>query len=267
MSVMGNAPGVGSTFGTTTPQNLQEFYGDGGLNGALGYAPIGNDGVVSFGDRYTRRPDVGRAGGTGGARAVYPVSVAQDFYFRMDDMMLAEWTAQVQRGFNYDIGTNPQVIQQEWNRYTQAAANYNKATGESISPIEFLQMQNDRLERIGMLPKQGGGAGGSSSVVNLTNPTDARTLVDNALATYLGRAATTEEAEQFLNVLNKQERANPINTTKSSRSGGVNSAQIAKDFARSQDDAAEFMADTVYMDWFMNKITGDETKEIASGLG
>lgn len=267
MSVMSNGPGVGQSFGQTTAQNLAEFASDGGINGALGVAPVGNDGVVSFGPGYARRPDAGRAGSPGGARQTVPVSVAQEFWYQMDDFMFNEWTSEVQRGLTYDVGRNPAVLQQEWDRYTLAAGNYNKSTGKDISPIEFLRMQNDRLERIGKLPKQGGGGGGSSSVVNLTNPTDARTLVDNALAGYLGRAATTEEADQFLSVLNQQERANPINTTKSSRSGGVNQQQIAKDFARSQEGAAEFMADTQYMDWFMNKITGDPTKEIASGLG
>lgn len=267
MSVMSNGPGVSQSFGTTTPQNRSEFLQAGGVTGALGYAPIGNDGVVSFGPGYGKRADAGRAGGpSADSRAVYPVSVAQQFWYQMDDFMFNEWTDEVQRGLTYDVGRNPSVLQQEWDKYTQAAGSYNKATGQSVSPIEFLRMQNDRLERIGKLPQQGGSGSGSSSVVNLTNPSDARALVDNALSSYLGRAATTEEAEQFLGVLNAQERANPINTTKSSRSGGVNTQQVAKDFARSQEGAAEFMADTQYMDWFMNKITGDPTKEIASGL-
>ena len=100
----------------------------------------------------------------------------------------------------------------------------------------------------------------------MTNPSDAKVLADSALSNYLGRAANEEETSMFLSTLNKAERQNPIITTQSSRSGGVNREQVAKEFAQSQEGAAEYLASTQYMDWFMEKLASDPTEGIESGL-
>ena len=105
-----------------------------------------------------------------------------------------------------------------------------------------------------------------SVVVNLTNPSDAKLLVDQALTQYLGRQATEEESTQFHALLNQAETRNPQVATPTSRSGGLNPQQAAKEYAMSQGDAAEFAANTQYMDWLMAKITKDTTEGVASGL-
>ena len=113
---------------------------------------------------------------------------------------------------------------------------------------------------------RGDGGGGVSRVVNLTNPDDAKSLVNGALQTYLGRDATQEEITEFTKALNKAERQNPIVSTRTQRSGGVSPAQRAEDFARSQEGSAEFLADTQYSNWFQEAIMSNPTEGIASGL-
>ncbi len=121
-----------------------------------------------------------------------------------------------------------------------------------------------------------GGSGGgptSNTQVQLTNESDAAVLVDQALDTYLGRQATEGEREQFWKMLNKRQSANPVVTQNSGGAnnvsmtvGGMNPQQAAKEFALSRDDAAEYMANTQYTDWLMEKIASDPTEGIASGL-
>jgi hypothetical protein len=121
----------------------------------------------------------------------------------------------------------------------------------------------------------GGGGGGpsTSTQVQLTNESDAAVLVDQALNTYLGRQANDQEREQFWKLLNKRQAANPTVTRNSGgknnssvTTGGLNAQQAAREFALSRDDAAEYMANTQYTDWLMEKIAADPTEGIASGL-
>jgi len=122
----------------------------------------------------------------------------------------------------------------------------------------------------------GGGAGGgptSQTTVQLTNQSDAEVLVDQALNQYLGRQATDGERDQFWKMLNRQQMKSPTVTTNSGgtnntsmTAGGVNTQEAAKEFALSRDDAAEYMANTQYTDWLMEKIAADPTEGIASGL-
>lgn len=122
----------------------------------------------------------------------------------------------------------------------------------------------------------GGGAGGgpsSNTQIQLTNESDAAILVDQALNQYLGRQAEPQEREQFWQMLNKRQQQTPVVTRNSGgtnntsvTTGGLNPQQAAKEFALSRDDAAEYMANTQYTDWLMEKIASDPTEGIASGL-
>jgi hypothetical protein len=103
----------------------------------------------------------------------------------------------------------------------------------------------------------GGGGGGSSTTmqIRLTDPESAKQLINTAMASLLGREATSEEYKKFLTTLNSEERSNPIVTTVEgdtvTTTGGTNPNQIAEDYATSREDFAEFQAATTYMDAFI----------------
>lgn len=106
----------------------------------------------------------------------------------------------------------------------------------------------------------GGGSGGSSttSQIQLTNPDQAKQLINTAMASLLGRRATSGEYKKFLSTLNDAERSSPIVTKVEGDTvtvtGGTSSAQIAEDFVTSRPDYAEFQAATTYMDAFISAL-------------
>jgi hypothetical protein len=122
----------------------------------------------------------------------------------------------------------------------------------------------------------GGGSSGSGSKygttsassrsVTLTDPDTAQSLVDSALESYLGRSASQDETDQFIAHLTAREKANPKMTSQSVTTapgtsstdtmtqGGTNSAQIAEEWAKGQEGAAEFQAASSYFDEFIKAI-------------
>ena len=104
----------------------------------------------------------------------------------------------------------------------------------------------------------GGGGGGPTKAVNLTDPDTANTLLDQALGTYIGRAANDTEKQMFRKALKEHELKNPSKTTVQGdtaiKSGGSNSATFAKDFAQQQEGSAEFTAATSLMDTFIDAL-------------
>lgn len=147
-----------------------------------------------------------------------------------------------------------------WNDVVEAAAD------SGMTPWEIMdQMVSD--VKAGNVPDIGGdGSGGPrafyNKTVNLTNPEDAQILVQNALSQYLGRNATEQELAAFTKALRKEEQASPaIDQGVSGRggtsrvtTGGVSTAQaqeMAKDFAQSRPDYAEFQASTNLLDAFI----------------
>jgi hypothetical protein len=151
-----------------------------------------------------------------------------------------------------------------WKQAVVGAANFSAQAGRPITPMEYAQLLGANAAG----PRGGGGGGGSrtSVVVDLTNPSDAQIVVDNALTSYLGRRATEEELSSFLSTLNKAERKNPVVTSPTQRSGGVNRELVAREFAESRDEAAETMVNSQYMGWFEQLMSRDVTEGIESGL-
>lgn len=114
---------------------------------------------------------------------------------------------------------------------------------------------------------------GTYETINLTNPSQARQLLDDALGQVLGRRPTDVEYKNFTAALNAaQEEAPSItesvstttpqgkakSTVKSKQRvrGGVSEAQLATEFARSQEMAAETAGGTVGFDAFLEAIGG-----------
>jgi hypothetical protein len=122
----------------------------------------------------------------------------------------------------------------------------------------------------------GGGGGGPTTSINtnvtLTDPDTARTLLDQALSSYLGREATPQEQKKFLAALNEHEKASPTVTTSvtnaagqvvtssTSTQGGANSADFAKEFAQKKEGFSEYQAATTFLDAFMGALEAPETR-------
>ena len=249
------------------PNQNASFWKDAGMVGQLGQPVIGQDGFVTMGEDFgTKRYQAGQGVYTW-SRTKIPVERAQNYFWDMTDTMKGQWISELERATGRDMTKSTATIQREWNSYVLQAAAYNKAMNQEISPFELLKMNNDQLERMGKLPSQGGGgASGYSSVVNLTNPSDAKILIDNALQQYLGRAATEEESTAFMGTLNSIEKKNPLKSTPGSRSGGVNPQQVAKEVAMADENYAETAVNSTYMNWLVEGIQNDPTKGIESGL-
>jgi hypothetical protein len=257
-------PGTQQTGGLTQSQ-VNKFYQGGGIQGSLGTPVIGADGFVTMGDAFSTY--TGYSGGQAtSSRTPYNIDTAQNFYYSMSDTFKSEWLTELERQLGWDVAKRPQTGQEYWSSYVTRTAAYNKATNSAISPMELIRMENDQLARLGKLPSGKGGGSGSSTVVNLTNPSDARLVVNNALQQYLGRDATEEESEAFLNTLNQVERKNPIRTTKSSRSGGVNPNEVAKEVAMADKNYAETAVNSTYMGWLLDAVQQDPTEGVVSGL-
>lgn len=159
-----------------------------------------------------------------------------------------------------------------------------QSTGLLVDPLSYWDYYR-QTGGYGMTGREkaggGGGGGGGGGVsrstsisqsVDLTDPTAARGLVDQALARYLGRGATNEEYANFTKALNRAERKNPnISRTtsvtsggaggvtaksKSLSKGGIDRGRFAEEWAMSQEGAAEYAAATTVLDSFM-KVLGE----------
>lgn len=106
-----------------------------------------------------------------------------------------------------------------------------------------------------------GGGGGGSATIRLTSPTDARVILNQAMAQYLGRQATAEEIDKFVKALNAQERATPVTTLVDGdlvvQEGGFNPSTFAEDFARSMSGSSEYQAVTSLLDALIGELDGN----------
>lgn len=104
----------------------------------------------------------------------------------------------------------------------------------------------------------GGGGGGATSRVTLTNPDQAKALLDDAMAQALGRGSTEKERADFLKALNAAESANPfvqtVSGTTVTTTGGVDPSVRALEYAEAQQGSAEFKAAGELMSAFVAAI-------------
>jgi hypothetical protein len=237
--------------------NVSELAAAAGEGGQYGATPSPVGAMIPWGERLYDDSREGRM------RTV-PIDWAANQVYSMSSEQYGFLGQMMQIFNNTSSAYDRAAIQYEYiNKIVPGTAAYNQATGSELTPFEFALMRNGDSP---MPVDKSQGSGGYSRVIDLTNPSDAKVLADSALSDYLGRAANEEETSMFLSTLNKVERQNPIITTQSSRSGGVNREQVAKEFAQSQEGAAEYLASTQYMDWFMEKVASDPTEGIESGL-
>ena len=169
-----------------------------------------------------------------------------------------------------------------WERAINISANSYAygGTSNAITPVDAFQLVVQDMENASSGRGGGGGAAAytgpvttvqTTKTVNLTNPTEARTLVNKALSDYLGREATGTEQQNFLAALNAQEQRNPSVTKQKSVStpqgvamttvnsevqsqGGFNPSTFAQEYAQGQEGAAEFQAATNLLDTFIGSL-------------
>lgn len=186
------------------------------------------------------------------------IAQAQAFYLRLTNQersKLQDYYNVVGKAFGY---RKPKSL---WNDVVEASAD------SGMTPWQIMEQMASDVNAGAVVPESTGtGAGGPrafyNETVNLTNPEDAQILVQNALSQYLGRNATEQELAAFTKALRKEEQASPAidqgvsgrgGTTRTT-SGGVSAAQaqeMAKDFAQSRPDYAEFQASTNLLDAFI----------------
>lgn len=120
----------------------------------------------------------------------------------------------------------------------------------------------DALAGLPVRDGEGRGGGPTSSTVrsvNISSPTEALVLGDEAWVQNLGRNMNKKEAKAFQEALNKMQEQNPTTTvtnssggannfTTSRTQGGFDSRIWARDYARSQEGYSERFAATNFMD-------------------
>ena len=147
-----------------------------------------------------------------------------------------------------------------------------QSRGLKVTPLEYPEYMK-QVFGPGAFGSKSGGAGGPSTTtsvnetINLSNPTEARAFLDDALGKVLGRIPTAVEYQNFTKALNAAENESPTVTssttsgkgsgstrTKSKTKGGMSGDQFAVEYARSQDMAAETLGGTLGFDAFIEAI-------------
>lgn len=190
----------------------------------------------------------------------YTTTLAKAYYLRMPSSQVQD-IERIWRKYGKDYGfRKPSSM---WNAFVDASVN----TGQT--PFQIADAWAAANQSGAQKPPENNGPGGGPSYgpfrntdVTLTSKSQAEGLVDQALQRYLGRDATDKERKKFLALLNEQQMDNPTvvegatsaGGTSSVRSGGVDPAQVATDFAQSRKDYSEYQAATTYLDAFMDAI-------------
>ena len=227
-----------------------------------GYLPnqTGSDGFVNLGYPFKPNMDLGRA---------------QASFVEMTPEERALWSNKTVAVKGYKNPTGGQELS-TWNEATRGLAAYQKATNDSSMDI-WTYMD---LIAAGRAPGSGGGGGGGAPAppskvvtkqIDITNPTEARNMVESAIGGYLGRNPTDYEYKQFLKTIQKTDRENPTISTqkvvatgagggtqknKVTQKGGVDKAQVAKEYAKGRYDYAETSVETSAAQGFLKLISG-----------
>lgn len=277
-------PGVGQTFGGTGfAANEMEIYQKGNLEGSLGLTPIGADGRVYLGPSYDQParqemvsiPKRGQMQREIPARqTTFTTDQAELMYVTFDDEQMTEWEQLTEAVVGYVPAPNYQ--QSLWRDAVQYVAAYQKATGELMTPQDYMRRLGARAAARG---DRGGAYTGPvttvsrSRDVNLSNPSEARALLDNFLGEYLGRLPSEDEYRNFTKALNIQERGAPQITeatttvtpqgqarrtqvSESEQRGGFVPEQFAREFARGQEGAAETAVGGPLLNAFLGLLRG-----------
>ena len=264
-----------------------EILAAGGTRGLGGAPRLGGDDLVYMGDVLSlptrvRRPGGGRTQLTELPGVTTPSMLTVDQavmeFHRLPTNERDEWTRTAERFYNRSV--TPSSAFSLWKDTVGFISSFTKATGDLVTPQSYLSQLADQAEAN---RQQRDGADGAymgpvttqttERRVNLTNPTEARAFLDNALGQYLGRRPSVEEYDNFRKALNIQERGAPqirestqtvtpegqafrtVEAEEETR-GGFLPQQFAREFARGQEGAGEAAA-TGLLTSFLELLRGE----------
>jgi len=153
-----------------------------------------------------------------------------------------------------------------WKANIQQLSQYNQQFGTSMDVFEFMQNKITGSQRL--LGETGGGGGGRPPVTysertNLTNPATARGLLEQTMASQLGRQPTKKEQEKFYEALRAGERAEPDKVTTRSNQSGSQQSSVAEEGFNNQRFAEEYaQADEEFMDVQVQNQAGSALMEL-----
>jgi hypothetical protein len=266
-------PGVSTVYGASNAANPNEIFNKGGFTPNAGM----NDTFVYMGEDYKApRPassDLRRRAPkppTPAEMGMMSVQQAQMEFDRFDPMQAKEWGELTRQYVGYKNVPSLERQRSMWNQMIGLAGAASSAWGRNVSPWEMLRSGVERS------PARQQGQGrytgpvtvtDTSRVVNLSNPSEARSFLDGALANYLGRAPSPKEYQTFTKALNAAQEAEPeitrsVTTTTPGRAtqtrtsdvrreGGIVPGQYATEWAKSQEGVAETQAGTTLLNAFL----------------
>lgn len=269
-------PGQSNTYGNAASQ--QEILRMGGMQGQYG-GPSTGDTYVYMGPDYERKPlksdrlPKRPAKVSGPSTAALPIDIAVGEFWNFDPQQRQRW-GQISQGIT-GYKSPPSIERQFalWRSMTGYAAMASSSRGIPTSPWD-IGAESAEFAAANRRPS-GGGGGYSGPVtvtdtqttVNLSNPSEARAFLDNALGQYLGRAPTAKEYKTFTSALNAAQEESPevirsVTTTTPGRAtqtrvsdvrreGGMEAGQYATEWARSQEGVAETQAGTTLLRAFL----------------
>lgn len=270
MSLMQPSPSTGQFQNSLEAQQLA---GSMGLSGVFGQ-PSATDGMVYLGPDYDLTKGVPTLlQKPGASNGMFTIDEAKSRYVSMNPQEIKRFDNAIEKlTGKKPTGLNNQYY---WEQMIDQAGVYSNATGKPISPWDVAEMLADRSPAGA---GEGGGYSGPTRTVyndenvNLTDPSSARALIDNAIGSYLGRKPSTKEYKTFLQALNATEEANPVisrRVTDSSGSanpasqtvsnkgtseGGVSTQQFAKEYAKSDEQYAETQLSTTGLQSFLSML-------------
>ena len=203
---------------------------------------------------------------------VTTVSQAKQRFYNMSEAERKKWANHL---LSLGLITEAQsrdfyTLQKWWEQLVQDAAGvYANGSGQRLDPWSTARLVAGDKDAIAARQAEGraampftGTKSQTSTSVDLTDPTTAKTLVNDVLAQALGRAASPEELSAFTAVLNEAERKNPAHTVTSTTyqdgdavsqtsatSGGLTGAarqQLLMDKAQESPDFGAYQAATTY---------------------
>lgn len=267
---MVNPPGVGVP-GMRPDQanNALEFLQVAGIAGAFG-GLTANSGYVYLGEEFAR-PGVQR-GGVPYAQPYASTGIDPQTLVTKDAAYTAFWRLQPQQRQEWDdlvtiLDGGKRPDESRSNSVWRTVVGYAGETyaADPNRPMSVMEIMKQQAANALDDPRRGGGGGGyagpvttvsTTRQIDLTNPTEARAFLDNALGQYLGRRPTEDEYVNFRRALNIQERGAPeivestttvtprgraMQTQESDvqRRGGFVPQQFAEEYALSQEGAGE----------------------------
>ena len=270
MSLMQPSPGTGNYQNSLEAQQLA---GAMGLSGVFGQPSV-NDGMVYLGSDYDLTKGVPTMlQKPGASNGMFTIDEAKSRYVTMNPQEVKRFDKAIEQL----TGKKPTGLSNQWHweQMIDQANIYSSATGKPISPWDMAEMLAARSPAA---PEGGGAYTGPTTTtyndesVNLTNPSSARALIDNAIGSYLGRKPTSKEYKTFLQALNTTEEATPQISQRVTRSsgsanpaaqtvsttgkteGGINAQQFATEYAKSDEQYAETQLSTTGLQSFLSML-------------